>query len=233
MEDDALDCSRRDCSVTVDFSYYPNQHGFFDDDENVGCNDDQYNEQPNSVFGHSLSTKEGLSSLGLTASHFMTDQFLFDCFVQCTPKRPFEMEEECIDNWNRKQPPIVDILVIEEKDIDVRSFRRDKEQLLPSDYLVVMNQDNPSGLIPINTKSRGFLCVKRLGCNDDVIVRAFGRGSVHSLRFFTKSQLKNEDTSGFSLISLYPDCTAVSFTDSRSSEPLYLGQDRFLNFHAV
>lgn len=37
------------------------------------------------------------------------------------------MEEECIDNWNRKQPPIVDILVIEEKDIDVRSFRRDKE----------------------------------------------------------------------------------------------------------
>lgn len=63
--------------------------------------------------------KRGLSSLRLTALQFMTDQFLFDCFVQCTPKKPFEMEEECIDNWNRKQPPIVDILVITEKNIDV------------------------------------------------------------------------------------------------------------------
>ena len=63
----------------------------------------------------------------------------------------------------------------------------------------------------------------------DLTVRAFGRGSIHSLQFFTKSQLKNEDTTGFSMISLYPDCTIVSFTDSRSNEPIYLGYDYYWN----
>lgn len=44
---------------------------------------------------------------------------LFDCFALCKPSSPFEMTVDEGASWLSRSAPIIDILVVEERNVDV------------------------------------------------------------------------------------------------------------------
>lgn len=84
----------------------------------------------------------------------MSDNLLFKCLLYSEPKVSLDLKEDGQTNWKTKFPPIVDIIVISEDNIDI----------LPRDYCVVLNQSGqciPKGSILFNSKRKGYVCVKR------------------------------------------------------------------------
>lgn len=84
----------------------------------------------------------------------MEPNLLFKCLLHSTPTDKLDLKEDEETNWNTKNPPIVDIIVVSEENVDI----------IPRDYYVVLNQSTestPKGCIPFNFKRKGYLCVKR------------------------------------------------------------------------
>lgn len=81
----------------------------------------------------------------------MDEKLLFKCIVHTAPVDSFTIQIDDDEKWNSKYPPIVDILVVLEEDIDH----------IPNDYYVVLNQSGSKGCITLSSKKRAFICIKR------------------------------------------------------------------------
>lgn len=81
----------------------------------------------------------------------MDEKLLFKCIVHTAPEDSFTLQEVDDEKWNSKHPPIVDILVVLEDNVDH----------IPEDYYVVLNQSEAKGCIPIASKKNAFVCIKR------------------------------------------------------------------------
>ena len=81
----------------------------------------------------------------------MDEKLLFKCIVHTAPVDSFTIQIDDDEKWNSKYPPIVDILVVLEEDIDH----------IPNDYYVVLNQSDSKGCIMLSSKKKAFICIKR------------------------------------------------------------------------
>ena len=77
----------------------------------------------------------------------MDEKLLFKCIVHTAPVDSFTIQIDDDEKWNSKYPPIVDILVVLEEDIDH----------IPNDYYVVLNQSGSKGCITLSSKNKAFI----------------------------------------------------------------------------
>lgn len=146
----------------------------------------------------------------------MSEHLLFKCLVHSSPTSTFDLKDDEDTNWNSKVPPIVDILIVSEENID----------MIPNDYSIVLNQSTdsyPKGSISYSTKRKGYFCIKRFVIDSECDHRSYGKSCINQLQFFSKHKVEEATSSGYFIVKKYPECEMVSFSSLHSKEEYYLG----------
>lgn len=154
----------------------------------------------------------------------MNEKLLFKCLLHSSPLPSFELKEDECTNWNTKYPPIVDMLIVSEENVDI----------IPHDYYVVLNQSSessPKGSISYCHKKKGYLCIKRYPILYELIFRSYGKSYISHLQFFPKQQVQEATENGYFIVKQYPECEMVNF--SHSKEEFYLGYGSITIFNGI